>query len=145
PAVQGQGSEQGDEQPAGLPEYLELGGSRKPFESSQGALDLFLLEGEVLEVAGEIVVVGGHVEVAEGGEVEENRPLLARLVGSLRRLQRAVDRVRRLRRGDDALVRGEEDGGGEDVVLEIGLRADEPVADELRDERRGAVVAQASR
>ena len=34
---------------------------------------------------------------------------------------------------------------GEDVVLQVGLGADQPVEDELRDERRHAVVAQAAR
>ena len=56
-----------------------------------------------------------------------------------------MDRVRRLGRRDDPLAAGEEHGRREDVVLEVGLGADQPVADELREQRRGAVVAQAAR
>ena len=69
--------------------------------------------------------------MAVAREVEEDRLLLAGLVGRLRRAERAVDRVRRLGRRDDALAAGEEDRRGEDVVLEVGLGADQAVADEL--------------
>ena len=56
--------------------------------------------------------------------------------------ERAEDRVRGLGRGKDPLAARELDGGGEAVALEVGLGADEPVADELGDQRRDAVVAQ---
>src|SRR5437667_459325 len=89
-----------------------LRSSRSAADRVQRALDLSLVEGDVLEVAGEVVVVRGHVEVPVAREVEEDRPLLAGLVGFPRDLERAVDRVRRLGRGDYALGARKADGRG---------------------------------
>ena len=55
-----------------------------------------------------------------------------------------MDRVRRLGRRDDPLGARELHRRGEDVGLAVGLGADEPVEDELRDQRRHAVVAEAA-
>ena len=115
-----------------------------PSIARSARLDLRLVELEVDELAGEVVVVGGHVEVAVAGEVEEDRPLDALLVGGGGRSQGAVDRVGGLGRRDDPLAAGEQHRRGEDVALEVGLGADQAVAQELRDERRRAVVAQAA-
>src|SRR3954468_1115291 len=73
-----------------------LDGRRQAFDRVQRALDLFLVERDVLEVAGEVIVVRRHVEVAVAGEIEEDRLLLAGLVRRSPCLERAVDRVRRL-------------------------------------------------
>ena len=78
-------------------------------------------------------------------EVEEDRPFFPRLVRRLRRLQRPVDRVRRLGCREDALASGKDERGREDVVLEVRLRADQAVANELRDQRRNTVVAKPAR
>jgi hypothetical protein len=39
------------------------GGRRQAFYRMQRAVDLILVEGDVFELAGEVVVVGAHVEV----------------------------------------------------------------------------------
>src|SRR4051794_41160926 len=80
------------------------GDGGKALDRAQGAVELDVVEREVDELSGEVVVVGGHVEVAVPGEVEEDRPLDTLLVRACRGLQRAVDRVRRLGRRDDPLV-----------------------------------------
>src|SRR2546423_10274222 len=108
-----------------------LGRGRQTLDRPKGALHLGLVEGDVLELACEVLVVGAHVEMAVTGEVEEDRALLARLVGLLRRLHRAVDRMRGLRGGEDSLAPCAEPGRGETVVLEVGLGADQVVAHEL--------------
>src|SRR5207245_3234620 len=100
---------------------------RETLDRLQRALHLPFVEGDVLELAGEVVVVGGHVAMTVAGEVEQDRALLPRLVRSLRDLKRAVNRVRRFRRRENSLAAREQNGGSEDVVLEIGLGADQPV------------------
>ena len=65
------------------------------------------------------------------GQVEKDRPLLARIVCRLRSLKRPVNCVRRFGRGENAFAAREEDRGGEDVVLGVRLRADQIVAHEL--------------
>src|SRR5437764_1403808 len=110
-----------------------------------GAAPLGLIQGDVLEPACEVVVVRGHVEVAVARKVAEDCPLFARLVRCLRYLKGAVDRMRGLGSGQDPLAPREQDGRGEDVVLEIGLGADQPVARELRDQGRDTVIAETAR
>src|SRR5690348_1166599 len=119
-----------------------LRGRRQAFDRVQGALDLRLVERDVLQLAGEVVVVRRHVEVPVPGKVEENRLLLSGLVRLLRSEDRAVDGVRGLRRRQDPLTAGERERRREDVVLQIRLGPHEPVAHELREERRRAVVAE---
>src|SRR5205807_556642 len=82
--------------------------------------DLVLVQCDVLGLPRKVVVVRGHIEMAVAREVEEDRPLLARLVGLAGVLQRAVDGVRRLGRGDDALATGEENRGSEHLALDVG-------------------------
>src|SRR4051812_17827458 len=53
------------------------GRRRQALEGVQRAIHLVLVERDVLEVAGEVVVVGAHVEVPVTGQVEEDRALLA--------------------------------------------------------------------
>ena len=62
-------------------------------------------------------VVGGHVEVAVAAEVEQDHPLLARLLGRLGLVERRADRVRGLGRRDDPLGAGEADRGLEGARL----------------------------
>src|SRR5437588_8101654 len=69
------------------------GRCRQTFDRVECAPHLVLVQGDVLELAGEVLVVRAHVEMAVTGEVEEDRSLLPRLVGLLRDLERAVDRV----------------------------------------------------
>ena len=83
--------------------------------------------------------------MAVAGEVEEDRPLLSRLVGLPCGLERPVDRVRGLGRRDDPLARRKEDGRSEHIALDVGLRSDQLVLHKLRDQRRDAVVAEAAR
>ncbi len=90
------------------PLELALRRSREAFDGLQGALDLGLVERDVLELAGEVVVVRGHVEVTVAREVEQDGALLARLVGRLCDLQRPVDRVGSLGRRQDPLRSGEQ-------------------------------------
>src|SRR5438046_7000779 len=78
------------------PEKVRLCGCRQALDRAQRALDLLFVERDILELPGEVVVVRRHVEMAVAGEVEEDRPALARLVGLPRTLERAVDRVRGL-------------------------------------------------
>src|ERR687898_2594529 len=119
-----------------------LGRRGEAFDRLERPLHLGLVERHVLEFSGEVVVVGGHVEVAVAREVEEDRLLLTRLVRRPRGLKRAEDRAGRLRRWEDPLASRELDRGGEAVALEVGLAADPPVAHQLGDQRRDAVVAQ---
>ena len=64
---------------------------------------------EVLEAAGQIFVVGGHVEMAVAREVEEDRALDPFVVRRHRAHDGAVDRVGRLWRRDDPLAAGKSD------------------------------------
>src|SRR5262245_32857105 len=57
----------------------------------------------VLQLAGEVVHVRLHVEVAVAAEVEEDRARDAFLAAADRLVDRALHRVVRLRRGEDAL------------------------------------------
>src|SRR5918995_1400626 len=91
-------------------ERRRSGRRRQALERAERPTHLFLVERDVLELAGEVVVVGGHVEMAVAGEVEQDRALLAGLVGGARSANRAVNRVRGLGRREDALAAGEEDG-----------------------------------
>src|SRR5919204_918419 len=54
-----------------------LRGRGQAFDCAERAVDLVLVERDVLELAGEISVVGAHVEVAVPRQVEQDRPLLA--------------------------------------------------------------------
>ena len=78
----------------------------------------------ILKGPGQIGVVGGEVEVAVAAEAEQDRALLARLLGRRGLLDRRADRVRGLGRGDDALGAGELDGRLERLVLAVGARLD---------------------
>jgi hypothetical protein len=69
-----------------------------------------LVEGDVRERAGEVVVLGGRVEMAVAGEVKQNRPLLGLFVGGSRHLKRSVDRVCCLGRREDPFAPGKQDG-----------------------------------
>src|SRR5207248_3464186 len=93
---------------------IRSGRRRQAFDRVQCAVDLALVQVDVLELAREVLVVRAHVEVAVAGQVEEDRLLLPRLVGGLRDPERAVDRVGGLGRGQDPLAPGELHGRGED-------------------------------
>src|SRR3990172_1531499 len=70
-------------------------------------LDLLRRVGVVLQLAGEVLVVGGEVEVAVAAEVEQDHPPLARLAGGQRLVDGGADGVGGLRRRQDALSAGE--------------------------------------
>src|SRR5206468_660615 len=99
--------------PSRGPDPSGLGGSWQAFDRVQGTLHLALVQGDILELAREVVVVGRHIEVAVAGKVEQDGALLARLVGRLRNLQRPVNGVRGLRRRENSLASREEHGRGE--------------------------------
>src|SRR5690606_2130262 len=69
------------------------------------------------EAAVQVVVVGGEVEEAVAAEVEQDHPLLARLLRGERLVDRGPDGVRRLRRRDLALGAGELHGRLEHLPL----------------------------
>src|SRR3990170_2779362 len=98
----------------------------------------------VLELAAEVLVVGGHVEVAVAGEVEEDRFLLAALFARERLVDRHADGVVRLGRRQDALGARELHARLEGRKLRHRDRLDETLVIELRHKRRVTVVAQAA-
>src|SRR5713226_4291733 len=107
-----------------------LSGSRHALDRPERTVHLVLVQAHVLELAGKVVVVGSHVEMAVAGKVEQERALLARLVGCFRHLERSVNRVGGFGRGEDSFATREQDSRGKDVVLEIRLGADQIVAHE---------------
>ena len=112
---------------------------------AQRLLDRFSWIGVVLQRARQVGVVGGHVEVAVARQIEQNDPLLTRFAGAQRLVDRRSNGVRRLGRGNDALGARELDGRLEHAVLRVGQGLDHAVVDQLAEQRRGAVVAQATR
>src|SRR5438552_3952260 len=98
----------------------------------------------VLEPAGQIGLVGAQVEEAVAAQVEDDGLLLALLLALERLVDGAADRVRRLRRRQDALGARELDRRLERRDLGDGPRLDDPLVVELADERRHAVVAEAA-
>src|SRR4051794_18587733 len=66
------------------------------WKRGEGGFEVGLGELRVLEGAGEVGVVGGQVEVAVAAEAEQDRALLARLLGGLGLFDRPADRVRGL-------------------------------------------------
>src|SRR4051794_27320456 len=114
------------------------------WEAGERLLHVLLRELDVLELAGEVVVVGRHVEMAVAREVEEDHALLARLLRRVGLLDHRADRVRGLRAGDDALGAREAHRGLERLVLAIGARLHESVLHQAAHDRRVAVVAEAA-
>ena len=72
--------------------------------------------GVVLQLAREVLVVGGEVEVAVTAQVEQDDAFFAGLFGRTRFADGGADGVRALRRRDDALGSRELDGGLETFV-----------------------------
>ena len=99
----------------------------------------------VLQLAREVLLVRGHVEVAVAGKVEDDRLLLAFLLAAERLVDRNSYRVRGLRRRNDAFAARELDRGleGRDLRHRDGL--DDLHVVQLADERRHAVIAQPAR
>ena len=89
-------------------------------------LHVRLRELRVLELPGQVGLVGGHVEVAVAGQAEQDHALLARLLGRLGLVDHRADRVGRLRPGDDPLGAREAQRRGERLVLPVGARLDSP-------------------
>src|SRR5436309_10567941 len=98
----------------------------------------------VLKLAGQERLVGAEVEVAVPGEIEQDRALLAFLLGPLGLVDHDPDRVGRLRRRDDALAARELHRRLEGGELRHRGRLDHALVVELADQRRHAVVAQAA-
>src|SRR5581483_3057813 len=127
--------------PRGEAPLRQRGHSRKFL---YGGVDPRLRELDVLELAREVRVVRGHVEVAVSREPEEDDLLLARLAGLQRLLDRRLDRVRRLWRWEEALRAREAHRLREALVLLVRARLDDLVVDEHAQRRRVAVIAQAA-
>src|SRR4029453_4874640 len=108
--------------------------TRETLDRVERALHLVFVEGDVVELACEVVVVRGQVEVSVAGQVEQDRPLPALLVCGPRDLEGSVNCVRRLGGGEDALAAGEDEGRGEDVVLQVRLGTDQVVAGGVGDQ-----------
>src|SRR5882724_8464829 len=98
----------------------------------------------VLELAGEVSLVGAEVEVAVAREVEENRLALAVALAPQCLVDRDADGVRRLRGRDDALGARELHRRLERRELGHRHRLDHALVVELADQRGHAVVAQAA-
>src|SRR3989304_3578001 len=69
--------------------------------------DLLRRVGVVLRLAGEVLIVGGEVEVAVAAEVEQDGAPIARLAGGQRLVDGGAYGVGGLRRGQDPLRAGE--------------------------------------
>jgi hypothetical protein len=70
-----------DTRRATRPGSVTAGWGPHPGQLRQGTVDALLGQLDVLEAAGEVGVVGGHVEVAMAGEVDQDGAGLARLAG----------------------------------------------------------------
>src|SRR5579885_476887 len=91
---------------------------------AQGAFDFLSRQLVVFQLAGEVGIVGGHIEVAVTAEVEQDRLLLALFLAAQRFVDGRLDGVRRFRSRDDGLAAGKSDRGAEDIQLRIGARLD---------------------
>src|SRR6185437_9554613 len=89
----------------------------------------------VIELAGEIVAVGLHVEMAVAGEVEEDRRRLALLPRLQGLVDRRADRMVRFRGRHDALLAREHDPRLEAWGLVIGAGLDQPQLYQVADQR----------
>src|SRR5215211_4792007 len=116
--------------------------NKLPLVRYPGDGPLYLLLGvfEVHELARQILLVGGEVEVPMSAEVEEDYPLLAGLPGFEREVYGRPYGVRDLRRGDDAFRLREEHPGLEGRVLGVGAGLDQTLVHQRRDYGRVAVV-----
>jgi hypothetical protein len=112
--------------------------------AAQRLLDLARRVFVVLELAAQVRLVGAEVEVAVAGEVEQDRLLLAFLLGALGLVDGHPDGVGRLRGRDDAFRARELQGGVERGELRHRLGLDHALVEQLADQRRHAVVAQAA-
>ena len=88
-------------------------------QPSQGHRQFFLAVGLILEFAGEVLLVGRHVEMAVTAEVEEDGFAFAFALAAHGFLDGALDSVVGLRRGHDAFVAGEEHAGLEALTLGV--------------------------
>ena len=107
--------------------------------------DVLVADMEILHFAGEILVVGGHVDETVAGEVEEDGLLLAGLLALERFADRGGDGVAGLGCGDDAFGPGEEDAGLEGLELFDVDRFHEAVFHQLGHDDACAVVAETAR
>ena len=91
-------------------------------EVGDGGVDALLGEFEVGHLAGQVLLVGHHVEVAVAAQRGQDHLRLARLGALLGFLDGGGQRVRGLGRRDDALGPGEQHRGGEALPLRLGHR-----------------------
>ena len=111
-------------------------------QPGEGVVDALLGELEVLHLARQVALVGGHVEVAVAAQRGQDHLLLAGFGAALGLLDHGGERVRRLRRRDDALGPGEGHRGREALPLRLGHRLEQAELVHVREQRRHAVVAQ---
>src|SRR5918999_3804880 len=102
-------------------------------DALHAALDVLLAELDLGEVAGQVVVVGLHVEVAVAAQVEHDHSLLAGLLRRHRLVDRRADGVVRLGRRDDPLRPGELHACLEHLVLRVGAGLHESLPNQQRD------------
>ena len=110
-------------------------------DACHGSVYVLLGVLKIHEFAGEVLFVGGEVEVAVAAEVEQDHPLLPHFSRLQREVYRGLYSVVNFRRGDDALGPREEDARLEGRVLGVGARLYDPLGDERRDYRGVAMVA----
>lgn len=73
------------------------------FQFGEVLRDLFVRERIVLQVAGKVFIIGGHVDQAVAREVEQDHLLLAGLLAFVGLFDRRGNRMARLGSRDDAL------------------------------------------
>src|SRR5204863_1078548 len=111
-------------------------------QPGKSLVDALLGELEVLHLARQVALVGGHVEVAMAAQRGQDHLLLTGFGAAPGLLDHGSERVRRLRGRDDALGPGEGDRGREALPLLPGLRLEQAELVHVRQQRGHAVVAQ---
>ena len=115
------------------------------FDFVQVVLDVVVRKLIVRQVAGQVLVVGAHVNEPVAGEVEEDDLLFAVFLAGLGLADGGSYGVARFRRGDDAFTLGEERTGIEGFQLLDVNCLHQVVFQKLRHDDTGTVVAQSAR
>src|ERR1700680_3986352 len=118
---------------------------RDPGELFDRRVDPGLGQLDVLKLAGEVGVVGRHIEVPMPRKTEEDRPGFAGLARGSRFLGHRPQRVCGLRSGKEALGSSKAHRLGKAFVLLVGTSLDHFLVDEQAEGRGVAVVAKAAR
>src|ERR1019366_1369694 len=110
----------------------------------QRFLDFFGWVFVINELAGKVLFISSHVEVAVAAQVEKDCPFLAFLLGLPSFFNRAAHGVRGFGCDEDTFAFRESDRRFEALQLRVADRLDDARMMEQADKRRHAVIAQAS-